>query len=175
MGKVRKTKRVKKKKNKSEVRKNIESFMLAHKEYFDGKRMIDFGCGSKQYYRGFYNCFYIPIDKAIDGTDICKKMNVKGDCGICIAVLEHCMDPVSALKNIRECIGNGYFLLSVSTKYVLHMLPDDYYRFNPEFSRVVESCGFEVIEKAEIIGKGLGSGDSSMLTMFCKGKENAKG
>lgn len=168
MGKVLRRKMVMKNK-KSEVRIKIESFMLAHREFFDGKRVIDFGCGRAQGYKNYYNCEYIPIDKSIDGTDICKKMDVTGDCGICIAVLEHCMDPVSALKNIRDCIGTGYFLLSVSTKYILHMVPDDYYRFTPWFSRVVESCGFEVIEKVEMLGKGLDGNDSSMLTMLCKG------
>ena len=155
---------------KSEVRINVESFMLAHRDFFDGKRLIDFGAGRYRQYRGFYNCEYVPIDKAIDGTDICKRMDVVGDCGICIAVLEHAMDPVSALKNIRNCVGTGYFMLSVMTKYALHMLPDDYYRFTQEFWRVVESCGFEVIEKVEIKGKGLDGNESSMLTMFCKGK-----
>lgn len=154
---------------KSEIRRGVNSFMLAHREYFDGKRVIDFGSGATMQYKGFFDCEYVPIDKEIDGADICKKMDVTGDCGICVAVLEHCMDPVSALKNIRECIGEGYLLLAVSIKYVLHMLPDDYYRFTQEFWRVVESCGFEVIEKSEIIGKGLDGQDSSMLAMFCKG------
>jgi len=155
----------------SEVRKNAESFMLRYKDFFDGKRVIDFGAGRFRQYKDFFNyAEYIPLDKALNGVDICKKMDVVGDCGICIAVLEHCIDPVSALKNIKECIGNGYFLLSVSVKYVPHMLPDDYYRFTPEFWRVVESCGFKVIDKAEVTGKGLDGSESSMLTMFCKGK-----
>ncbi len=179
MGKVLRKKRVKKKvkkwvkkfvtRKKSEVRIKINSFMLTHRDFFDGKRVIDFGSGRYMQYKGFFNCEYIPIDKAIDGRDICKKMDVTGDCGICVAVLEHCIDPVSALKNIRDCIGTGYLMLVVTIKYVLHMLPDDYYRFTPEFWRVVESCGFEAIERSEIIGKGLDGQDSSMLAMFCKG------
>lgn len=174
MGKVRrkvfrKVKRLMIKK--SEIRRGINSFMLTHRDYFDGKRVIDFGSGNTMQYKGFFDCEYVPIDKAIDGTDICKKMDITGDCGICIAVLEHCIDPVSVLKNIRDCIGTGYLLLAVSIKYVLHMLPDDYYRFTQEFWRVVESCGFDVIEKSEILGKGLDGQDSSMLMMLCKGKE----
>jgi hypothetical protein len=167
---IRRVKRLMTKK--SEVRRGINSFMLAHREYFDGKRVIDFGSGATMQYKGFFNYSeYIPIDKDIDGSDICKKMDVTGDCGICVAVLEHCIDPVSALKNIRDCIGTGYLLLGVSIKYVLHMLPDDYYRFTQEFWRVVESCGFEIVEKSEILGKGLDDQDSSMLIMLCKGKE----
>lgn len=159
---------------KSEVRMNVETFMLTHREYFDGKKLIDFGAGRTQHRKGFYrdlyNCReYVPLDK-LYGVDICEKMDVKGDCGLCFAVLEHCINPVAALKNIRECIGTGYLMLSVSVKYTLHMLPEDYYRFTPEFWRVVETCGFEVIERAMITGKGLDGNDSSMLTMFCKGR-----
>jgi len=89
-------------------------------------------------------------------------------------VLEHCMDPVSALKNIRECIGTGHLLIAVSIKYVLHMLPDDYYRFTQEFWRVVEMCEFEIIDKDIIRGKGLDGEYSEMLTIFCRGDRMPK-
>jgi hypothetical protein len=181
VGKVLRRKRIKKLsmkrvgKRKSRIRMKINQFMLAHREYFDGKRVIDFGCGPNKQYKNFYDYReYIPIDPVLDGTDICKKMESRGDCGICISVLSHVIDPVSALKNMKECIGTGYFILSVSVRYVLLMLPSDYYRFTPEFWRVVESCGFEVIEKVEITGRGLDGRESSMLTMFCKGRDDAK-
>ena len=145
--------------------------MLQYRELFDEKRVIDFGCGKTPYYRDFFRYKeYVPVDKAIDGTDITKKMDVRGDCGICFAVLEHCKDPVAALVNMRECIGDGYLLLGVSIKYCLHMLPEDYYRFTPEFWRVVEECGFDVIEKKEVQGRGLDKRRSSMLMMLCKGR-----
>lgn len=157
----------------SEVALKAQSFMKSYRNLFDGKRVIDFGCGEYKSHKDFFEgCDYVPVDKVF-GTDICKKMDVRGDCGICFAVLEHCMDPVSALKNIKECIGSGHLLLAVSVKYMLHMLPDDYYRFTPEFWRVVESCGFDIIDKAEVIGKGLDMQDSEMLVMLCRGKQDA--
>ncbi len=155
----------------SELRQNVNVFMEKYLDLFDGKRVIDFGSGRhKQYGRFFSYREYIPLDKDLNGVDICKSMEVRADRGICIAVLEHSMDPVSALKNMRECLGTGYLLLGVSIKYVLHMLPDDYYRFTKEFWRVVESCGFEIIDRAEIEGNGLDGQPSSMLTMLCRGK-----
>ena len=182
MGKVMRKKRVMKHidipyssrpTSKSEIRLKINEFMLRHREFFDGKRLLDFGSGKTKQYRGFFQgCDHVPIDKVF-GTDICKKMEVRGDCGVCIAVLEHCMDPVSALKNIRECIGTGHLLIAVSIKYVLHMLPDDYYRFTQEFWRVVEMCEFEIIDKDIIRGKGLDGEYSEMLTIFCRGRQDA--
>ena len=155
----------------SEVGREANKFMMQYREFFDGKRVIDFGCGRVPYHQDFFHYKeYIPIDKAIDGTNITKRMDVRGDCGICFAVLEHCRDPVSAMRNIRECIGEGHLLLAVSIKYALHMLPDDYYRFTPEFWRVVEDCGFSVVDKSEVFGKGLDGQDSSMLVMLCKGE-----
>lgn len=154
----------------SGIRRGINRFMIKYQDYFNGKRVLDFGSGKTKYYKHFFLYKdYVGLDKMIDGTDITEEMGIRGDCGLCIAVLEHSVDPVSALKNIKKCIGDGYLLLVVSIVYSLHLLPDDYYRFTTEFWRVVELCGFKVIDKEEINAKGLDMKDSCVLAMFCKG------
>jgi len=63
MGKVMRKKRVMKHidipyssrpTSKSEIRLKINEFMLRHREFFDGKRLLDFGSGKTKQYRVFF-------------------------------------------------------------------------------------------------------------------------
>jgi SAM-dependent methyltransferase len=65
------------------------------------------------------------------------------DLVICEQVLEHVVDPRTAVDTLRRlCKADGYVYVSTPFLVRLHAFPNDYWRFTPAGLRVLlESCG----------------------------------
>lgn len=70
------------------------------------------------------------------------------DLVLCEQVLEHVVDPVTAVRTLLRLTRPGGHLI-VSTPFMIriHASPDDYWRFTPKGLRVLLGhCGFEVVD-----------------------------
>lgn len=70
------------------------------------------------------------------------------DLVLCTQVIEHCLDPWGALKELYRIVRpGGYLVWSVPQMWFYHPHPADNWRFTPEgVARLSEGGGFEVVE-----------------------------
>jgi SAM-dependent methyltransferase len=128
------------------------------KKYIHGN-LIDLGCGDMPYrvellplVQEYHGLDFFP--RSDDITYIGDIQNMTGvpsgmyDSAICLEVLEHVPDPLSAAKEtFRILTPGGYFILTVPHLSRLHDLPHDYYRYTRYgLEYILKSSGFEIIE-----------------------------
>jgi SAM-dependent methyltransferase len=70
------------------------------------------------------------------------------DLVLCTQVVEHCLDPWGALRELHRIVRpGGYLVWSVPQVWFYHPHPTDNWRFTPEgVARLSETGGFEVVE-----------------------------
>jgi SAM-dependent methyltransferase len=70
------------------------------------------------------------------------------DLVLCTQVIEHCLDPSGALRELHRVVRpNGYLLWTVPQVWFYHPHPADNWRFTPEgATRLSEAGGFEVVQ-----------------------------
>lgn len=75
------------------------------------------------------------------------------DLVLCTQVVEHCLDPWGALRELHRIVRpGGYLLWSVPQVWFYHPHPADNWRFTPEgVTRLSEAGGFEVVQ---LLGQG---------------------
>jgi SAM-dependent methyltransferase len=75
------------------------------------------------------------------------------DLVLCTQVVEHCLDPWAALRELHRVVRpGGYLVWSVPQVWFYHPHPSDNWRFTPEgVARLTEAGGFEVVE---LLGQG---------------------
>lgn len=110
----------------------------------DKKRVLDLGCGEKQYQHFFSQADYVAIDVQSSGRpDELKLADIYFD-GVnipfesdffdvilCSQVLEHAKDPLALMKEAnRVCKSNGAIILSVPFVYPEHEEPYDFRRYS---------------------------------------------
>jgi SAM-dependent methyltransferase len=115
---------------------------LAAHERFGPYRVLDVGCGQKPYYPFFapYASKYVGVDPfdnpLADLTGPVESLPV-ADGGyevvLCNQVLEHCDDPVQAVRELnRVTASGGWVLASTHGVSVYHPSPSDYWRWTHE-------------------------------------------
>ncbi len=134
--------------------------------YFRG-RLIDIGCGTKQYEELLrpYVTEHIGVDHD-ESQHSAERVDVVGtaydipledasfDSAICTAVLEHLEEPERAL---RECFRilkpGGVAIYSVPFIWHVHEAPRDFYRFSKYgLKYLFDKVGFEIVEIAALSG-----------------------
>jgi SAM-dependent methyltransferase len=70
------------------------------------------------------------------------------DLVLCTQVIEHCLDPWAALRELHRIVRpGGYLVWTVPQVWFYHPHPDDNWRFTPEgVTRLSETGGFEVVQ-----------------------------
>jgi len=141
------------------ARKEILKFLFFAKEHAHG-RMLDVGCGQKQYEFIFKNNVESYTGLDLPGTELKNgKADVFGDVQdlsfepnsfdtiLCTQVLEHVPDPKKAIEEMSRVLKpGGVLLLTVPMVDVLHELPHDYYRYT-EFGLkyMLETAGLNIV------------------------------
>jgi SAM-dependent methyltransferase len=115
-------------------------------------RVLDVGCGSKPYYP-----FFAHVSSEYIGVDVVKNpaAELRGpvealpvedasfDVVLCTQVLEHCDDPIQAVRELRRVTApGGRVLASTHGVQVYHPAPVDYWRWTHEgLRRLFEQGG----------------------------------
>jgi SAM-dependent methyltransferase len=106
----------------------------AHGRY----RVLDVGCGVKPYYPFFepYASEYVGVDLENPAADLEGRVEALPvedgayDIVLCTQVLEHCEDPVQAVRELRRVTApGGRVLASTHGVYIFHPAPSDYWRW----------------------------------------------
>ncbi|MFP6680414.1 MAG: class I SAM-dependent methyltransferase [Dehalococcoidia bacterium] len=125
-------------------------------------RVLDVGAGAQPYRKYIrQECEYISMELA-DGQDTdmvgsVLDIPVSNDTFggvICTEVIEHVMDPASAIREIYRVSKPGSFLyLTAPMSWGLHYEPNDYYRFTKYgLIAILEKGGYRVLETRQIGG-----------------------
>jgi SAM-dependent methyltransferase len=114
----------------------------AHAQRGDPYRVLDVGCGEKPY-EPFFAPFaseYVGVD-AVQGPSVDLVGTIESlpvpdasfDVVLCTQVLEHCADPVAAVRELRRVVApGGCVLASTHGVYVYHPVPHDRWRWTHE-------------------------------------------
>jgi SAM-dependent methyltransferase len=107
-----------------------------------GLRVLDVGCGVKPYYPLFagYADSYVGVDvvenrmaELLGSVEALPVEDGSFDVVLCTQVLEHCDDPVQAVKELRRVTApGGRVLASTHGVQVFHPSPHDYWRWTHE-------------------------------------------
>jgi SAM-dependent methyltransferase len=105
-------------------------------------RVLDVGCGEKPYESFFapYASEYVGVDTvetpSVDLVGTIESLPVPDasfDVVLCTQVLEHCDDPVAAVRELRRVVApGGCVLASTHGVYVYHPVPHDRWRWTHE-------------------------------------------
>jgi SAM-dependent methyltransferase len=105
-------------------------------------RVLDVGCGVKPYYPFFaeYADAYVGVDvvenpmaELLGPLEALPVEDGSFDVVLCTQVLEHCDDPVQAVKELRRVTApGGRVLASTHGVQVFHPSPHDYWRWTHE-------------------------------------------
>lgn len=125
-------------------------------------RVLDVGAGAQPYRKYIRReCEYISMELADgQGTDMVGSVldiPVSNDTFggvICTEVIEHVMDPASAIREIYRVSKPGSLLyLTAPMSWGLHYEPNDYYRFTKYgLIAILEQGGYRVLETRQIGG-----------------------
>lgn len=103
-----------------------------------GLRVLDVGCGVKPYYPFFAaSAEYVGVDVVenpaadlIGAVEALPVDDASFDVVLCNQVLEHCDDPVQAVRELRRVTApGGRVLASTHGVQVYHPSPNDYWRW----------------------------------------------
>ena len=107
--------------------------------HFGPYRVLDVGCGQKPYYPFFapYASEYVGVDAyenaAADLVGPVEALPIETatyDLVLCNQVLEHCDDPILAVRELnRVAVPGGWVLASTHGVTVYHPSPGDYWRW----------------------------------------------
>ena len=132
------------------LRNNINKFFIEMKQYINNKREIleigeywDNYKGAKKLYPEL-NILSVDIDPKLNPDyvlDITKKTHFddeKFDSIICLEVIEHTREPLSAIKEMTRILKkDGYLFLSAPCNYRIHAPFPDSWRFTHHFYKVI--------------------------------------
>jgi SAM-dependent methyltransferase len=115
-------------------------------------RVLDVGCGPKPYYPFFapYAAEYVGVDvvpnpaaELLGPVEALPVEDAGFDVVLCTQVLEHCDDPVQAVRELRRVTApGGRVLASTHGVQVYHPSPHDYWRWTHEgLARLFEQNG----------------------------------
>ena len=106
-------------------------------QYATKDRTLEIGVGNDAYRTLFPNRISLDreqrpgvhVDVVADAHHLPFQTN-EFDCVVCIAVLEHVLNPTQVVKEVHRVLKpGGLFLVSVPFIYPLHDVPSDYWRF----------------------------------------------
>ena len=143
-----------------------KSFLLENHEKIKGK-VVDVGCGQMKYqeileqstkmkeYVGvdFYESVGVKIV-----ADLNKELPIESnqfDTAICVSVIEHLLEPQTALNETYRILKpGGYLLLSTPWIFPFHARPNDYFRYSRKaLNYMLEKAGFKIVENFPTGGK----------------------
>jgi SAM-dependent methyltransferase len=121
------------------VRAPLAAWLEQQAQIGDGYRVLDVGCGPKPYYPFFAEraSEYVGVD-VVDNPAAELRGSVESlpvedgsfDVVLCTQVLEHCDDPVQAVRELRRVTApGGRVLASTHGVQVYHPSPQDYWRW----------------------------------------------
>jgi SAM-dependent methyltransferase len=162
------------------VRHGLATWLLAQAEELRGAgrpvRVLDVGCGVKPYLP-----FFAEIAEQYVGIDVVEspQADVVGsvealplddrsfDVILCTQVLEHCDDPVQAIRELRRVTApGGRVLASTHGVQVYHPNPVDYWRWTHEGLRKLFTANAEWSTVSVEAGAGTASGLAMLLGLF---------
>ncbi len=137
-----------------------------------GVRVLDVGCGVKPYYPFFaanaaaYVGVDVPGNPVADLEGFVEALPVADgsfDVVLCVQVLEHCQDPVAAVRELRRVTApGGRVLASTHGVYPFHPSPVDFWRWTRTgLERLFSEAG----DWASVSVRP-GSGTASCMTML---------
>jgi SAM-dependent methyltransferase len=135
-------------------------------------RVLDIGCGDKPYQPFFapYASEYVGVDNVerpevdlIGSIEALPVGDGSFDVVLCTQVLEHCDDPIAAVRELRRVVApGGCVLASTHGVYVYHPVPHDRWRWTHE--------GLEHLFRQQAqwstVAVSPGSGTSACLAML---------
>ena len=121
------------------VRAPLAAWLEEQARIGEGYRVLDVGCGPKPYYPFFAEraSEYVGVD-VVENPDAELRGAVESlpvedgsfDLVLCTQVLEHCDDPVQAVRELRRVTApGGRVLASTHGVQVYHPSPQDYWRW----------------------------------------------
>src|SRR3954469_25888116 len=124
------------------VRAPLATWLESQARIGDRYRVLDVGCGPKPYYPFFAEraSEYVGVD-VVENPDAELRGPVEAlpvedgsfDVVLCTQVLEHCDDPVQAVRELRRVTApGGRVLASTHGVQVFHPSPHDYWRWTHE-------------------------------------------
>jgi SAM-dependent methyltransferase len=117
-----------------------------------GSRLLDVGCGKKPYYPLFAGRVseYVgadvvenPVAELLGPVEALPVADGSFDVVLCTQVLEHCDDPVRAVRELRRVTApGGRVLASTHGTWVYHPSPQDFWRWtHAGLARLFEQNG----------------------------------
>lgn len=134
------------------TRRKLDAFMRAHAS---NSLTLDLGAGNSPYRTYFPNRISADIDRRLGIDVVCDAHNLPFaadtfEIVVCTEVLEHLINPHSALKEIRRVLKPGGRLL-LTTRFIfpIHDAPGDFFRFTAFGLRHLLDNGWEILELHE--------------------------
>jgi len=136
-------------------------------EVFLSGKMIDIGCGEKQYEQMLdpHIDEYIGLDHKDTMHDLSKAdlvgtayeipvEDASFDCALCTAVLEHLEEPEQALRECNRVLKKeGIAIYSIPFIWHLHEKPRDFYRYSKYgIEYLFNKTGFEILKLEALSG-----------------------
>lgn len=148
------------------MRTELERFLSAHGGSFEGKRVLDYGCGAMPYHYLFEQAGvrdYVGADLERSGGEPPVRLGPRGeipqsaglfDAVLSFQVLEHVEDPAFYLSECRRVLKDGgRLLLSTHGFWKYHPEPVDFWRWTSEgLRKTVTAAGFEAVSFRGVFG-----------------------
>lgn len=149
------------------VRKTLRDAIRARAKQHASGRLIDIGCGSKQYEHLLapYVTKHVGVDQAgsphgathIDIVASAYEIPVESgsfDTALMTEVLEHLEEPQAALRECARVLRpGGVLILTAPFIWHLHEEPRDFYRYSKYgLEHLLVTAGFEIVEMTALGG-----------------------
>lgn len=151
-------------------------YLFALKYVKPSTRVLDFGCGCGYGTKILANTAkeVVGLDKSLDAISYAMKywnasnidyrlssvvVDSNYDYAVCLELIEHVESPEEVLENIHDVLNEDGHLFISSPDESFNPYSKEKYPFHvrhftqPEFTYLLESCGFKVIQKFHQISK----------------------
>jgi SAM-dependent methyltransferase len=145
-----------------QLRDRLGSIAKSHLAGKQDLRLVDFGCGGKPYQPLFaaYISRYIGVDLPENrNADVYASTGLpfadaSVDVVLSTQVLEHVINPAAYLTECYRVLRvGGLLILSTHGYWMYHPHPTDLWRWTgPGLRRVIEDCGYTVVESQGLMG-----------------------